>query len=131
MTQQEAVAFWFNKAKDEIESAIVMLHAGKYLYTGFMCHQAIEKALKGYYIFLTDERHPQTHNLAKLMEETSLYSKASDKHKETITKLNPLYIDARYEDYKNKTSSLLTKEYTETLLSETEELLEWITEFTN
>jgi len=103
-----------------------MLDAGRYLYAGFMCHQALEKALKGYYIFLKDERHPQTHNLTKLMEETSLYGKASDKHKETITKLNPLYIETRYEDYKNKITNLLTKEYSERLLAETEELYKWI-----
>jgi len=130
MTQHEVVKFWLDKAQDEIESAAIMLGAGRYLYAGFMCHQAIEKALKGYFVFLKDERHPQTHNLAKLMEETGLNGKAGDEHKKTITKLNPLYIETRYEDYKNKISNLLTKEYSELLLAETEELYKWIAAFT-
>jgi len=130
MTQHEVVKFWFDKAQDEIESATIMLNVGRYLYAGFMCHQAIEKALKGYFVFLKDDRHPQTHNLAKLMEQTGLNGRASDEHKKTITKLNPLYIETRYEDYKNKISNLLTKEYSELLLVETEELYKWIAAFT-
>ena len=130
MTQQDVVQFWLDKAQDEIDSATIMFNAGRYLYAGFMCHQAIEKALKGYYIFLKDERHPQTHNLAKLMEDTLLAEQASEQHKATITKLNPLYIETRYEDYKNKITNLLTKEYTQLLLDETEALYQWIVEFT-
>jgi len=128
MTQREMVTFWVEKSQDELKSANIMYNAGMYLYAGFMCHQAIEKILKAYYIHVKDERHPQIHNLKELMQQTDIYNAANDKQKETITRLNPLYIKARYEDYKKKTSELLTKSYCGPLLAETGELHKWIAE---
>jgi HEPN domain-containing protein len=103
-----------------------MYGAGRYLYTGFMCHQSIEKMLKAYYIFLKDEAQPQTHNLNALAKQTALYDKLTDAFKQTLIKLDPLYIKARYEDYKNVIADLLTNEYCGELLAETEVLGEWI-----
>ena len=126
MTQQESVAFWTNKAMDELETATIMFNSAKYLYTGFMCHQCIEKALKAYYIFVHDERQPYQHNLEKLAGMTDLYGKLDERKKQTIKKLQPLYIEARYEDEKNAVADRLTKTYCSELLGETEVLLEWI-----
>jgi len=126
MTKNEIVDFWLDKSRIELETATVMFNTGYYLYTGFMCHQAIEKVLKAYYVHIKDERHPHTHSLPGLMNETELAAKANEKQRETVTKLNPLYIEARYEDYKKKISVLLTKEYCHTLLRETEALHNWI-----
>lgn len=126
MTRLEVKAFWVEKAKDELETARIMFNAGKYLYTGFMCHQAIEKALKAYFVFKNDERHPHEHNLEKLAKQVDLYGKLDEGKIETLEKLLPLYIKTRYEDYKNVIASVLTNAYCKTLLAETEELLEWI-----
>ena len=128
MAKSEVIDFWLEKSKIELETANVMFDAGYYLYTGFMCHQAIEKILKAYYIHVKDERHPHIHSLISLMQETKLDRTASENQMETITRLNPLYIEARYEDYKKKISALLTKNYTHDLLVETEALHKWIQE---
>jgi len=128
MEQQEIVEYWINKAKDELKSANIMFNAGQYLYTGFMCHQSIEKALKAYYIYLKDEMHPYEHKLNKLIIMTELSETMDDDKKQTIEKLDPLYIKTRYEDYKNTIAELLTKTYCERMVNETEELLTWITE---
>jgi len=103
-----------------------MFNAGQYLYMGFMCHQAIEKALKAYYIFLKDEMQPHEHNLFKLLTSVDLLNAIDDVKKGTLEKLNPLYVKTRYEDYKNTISSMLTNSYCKKLLTETKELLAWI-----
>ena len=128
MTQSEIVEFWISKAKEELVSARIMLDSGRYLYAGFMCHQSIEKAMKAYYIFLFDELHPHTHSLNSLAKKTNLTDKVQESHVKTLKKLDPLYIKARYEDYKSDISSLLTGDYCEILLKETEELCLWIAE---
>ena len=46
MEKNEVVAHWLDSAKDDIDSANIMYNAGKYMYTGFMLQQSIEKALK-------------------------------------------------------------------------------------
>ena len=126
MTQQETVAFWTNKAVDELETATIMFNAAKYLYTGFMCHQCIEKALKAYYVFVHDKRQPFQHNLEKLANMVGLFDNLDPQKKQTINKLQPLYIEARYEDEKNAVAQRLTKDYCRALLTETEVLLKWI-----
>ena len=126
MNKTEVVEYWTAKAKDELDSARVMFDAGRYMYTGFMCHQSIEKIMKAYYIYLNDEMHPQTHSLHSLAVKTNLDGRLQPEQKDTLKKLDPLYIKTRYEDYKNDISSLLTNDYCGILLKETEELCLWI-----
>jgi HEPN domain-containing protein len=128
LEQKEIVQYWINKSKDELKSANIMLDAGQFSYTGFMCHQAIEKVLKAYYIYLKDEIHPYEHKLKNLIKMTNLSDIIDEDKNKIIEKLEPLYIKTRYEDYKNTISKLLTKPYCETLISETEDILKWIIE---
>lgn len=126
MTQQEIVEFWIDKAKDDLEVAILVNNSGKYLHAGFMCHQCIEKALKAYYIHIHNERQPHQHNLERLAELGNLLNKMDDCKKSILWKLKPLYIATRYEDDKEEIAATLTKPYCKTLLSETEVLFKWI-----
>lgn len=40
---------WFTQAKYDLETAEAMFKTRRYIYTVFMCHLSIEKALKGVY----------------------------------------------------------------------------------
>ena len=40
-----------------------MLIGKRYLYVGFMCHQAVEKILKAYYTVKNEDTPPFVHNL--------------------------------------------------------------------
>lgn len=40
---------WLRQAEYDMETAEFMLNGGRYFYAVFMCHLAIEKALKGLY----------------------------------------------------------------------------------
>ena len=105
-----------------------MLNSGRYLYVGFMCHQVIEKALKAIIArdYIDDEIPPKTHNLQKLAEKAYLFSKMTEEQKDTIGKLNPLNIEARYPEYKNRIAANLTNDICKNLIKETEGLLCWI-----
>lgn len=46
----EKIRYWIDLAEYDLETARVMLTGKRFLYVGFMCHQAIEKILKGYYV---------------------------------------------------------------------------------
>jgi len=41
------VSHWVERAEYDLETARSMLDTGRYLYVGYMCQQAVEKALKG------------------------------------------------------------------------------------
>jgi HEPN domain-containing protein len=42
----DKVQYWIEISDYDLETAESMLKSKRYLYLGFMCHQAIEKALK-------------------------------------------------------------------------------------
>ena len=46
----EQTAYWIEIAEYDIETAKAMLVSKRFLYVGFMCHQAIEKTIKAYYL---------------------------------------------------------------------------------
>jgi len=49
-----------------METAVVMLNTGRYLYVGFMCHQVIEKIFKALYSKLKEDTPPFSHKLVYL-----------------------------------------------------------------
>ncbi|MCF6149353.1 MAG: HEPN domain-containing protein [Candidatus Kuenenia sp.] len=63
---------WFNQANYGIKTAEIMFNNKRNIYTVFMCHLAIEKALKGLYAKELNKLPPKTHNLIYLVEEIHL-----------------------------------------------------------
>jgi len=51
MTRAEKVDYWVDIARYDLQTAAAMFKSRRYLYTVFMCEQALEKLLKGLYIF--------------------------------------------------------------------------------
>ena len=126
----EKVEYWMELADYDIESAKVMLNGGRYLYVGFMCHQTIEKVLKAIIArdCIGDEIPPKIHDLHKLAEKAGLFMRMSENQKEVLRLLNPLNIEARYPEYKNRLAATLTNEICQELLAKTEGLLCWTKE---
>lgn len=58
------IKYWIDLSDYDLETAEAMLQSKRYLYVGFMCHQAIEKAFKAYYTKLKFETAPNTHSLS-------------------------------------------------------------------
>ena len=126
----ERVKYWLDLADYDIESAKVMLKGGRYLYVGFMCHQTIEKSLKA--VIARDcvegEIPPKIHHLLKLADRAGLFSKMSPEQQSFLKVLNPMNIEARYPEYKERVAAGLSKDICVKILAGTEEMLCWIKE---
>lgn len=103
-----------------------MHEAKRYLYVGFMCHQCIEKILKGVYVASKKDVPPRIHNLARLLEIVGLDQDIPSEELETLLKLSPLNVATRYPDYKLDLLKEIDHEYSENLLLETRSLLKWL-----
>jgi HEPN domain-containing protein len=121
----ENTSYWLGIAEYDLETARVMLETGRYLYVGFMCHQVIEKALKAVVSSL-GKTPPYIHNLSKLAELSCLYEKFDDNQKDFIDTLEPLNIQSRYPQEKDRISSTLNADRCKRLLAQTKELYQWI-----
>jgi HEPN domain-containing protein len=122
MTKDEKIAYWKDIANYDLETANTMLTGGRYLYVGFMCHQAVEKMLKAYYTKIKEETPPFIHNLKILANACDVYYELSDGQKDLIDELIPLNIEARYPTYKEKLLKTFGKEKCGRILIQTAEL---------
>ena len=101
-----------------------MQESGRYVYTAFLCQQAIEKYLKALFIKKTSKEAPRTHNLVYLVGLLEL--ELTDERMGLLTDLSSYYIEGRYPTYKQKVSKMLTKERAAFILSETEKVIKWL-----
>jgi len=125
MTNEEKVQHWVNLADYDMESAEVMLQAKRYLYVGFMCHQAVEKIFKAYFMKIKDKTPPHTHDLVGLAQKTGLFDLMAQQQKDYIRMLNPMNIETRYPEYKNKLAKMLTAEVSQNILTKAKEIVQW------
>ena len=54
---------WLSQSEYDLDTAQAMLDSGRYIYAVFMCHLAVEKALKALVVKRTENAPPRTHNL--------------------------------------------------------------------
>ena len=118
--------YWIEIADYDIGTAKAMLVSKRYLYVGFMCHQAVEKTIKGYYCSKKDEVPPFTHNLKNLAERCGLLPLFSEEQLDFIEELLPMNIEARYPTHKEQIFKLLTPKKCEEIIKQTESLCQWI-----
>ena len=81
------VKYWVEISDYDFETAKAMLKSKRLLYVGFMCHQAIEKILKAYFVFSLNSQPKFTHRLTYLTESTKLEKILSDEQKLFIDEL--------------------------------------------
>ena len=128
MAREDIVQKWLDHVHEDISAAEDLHKTGHQLYVAFLCHQAIEKALKAYYIATHDEDPRYTHSHSKLLEDCGLTDEISPEHLRFIDFMVPMYIKARYPEQKVAAARSLSKEICEHIITTTKELTQWIEE---
>jgi len=120
------VTYWIDLSDYDIDTASAMLKSKRYLYVGFMAHQAIEKILKAYFVKNKNEVAPFSHSLAYIAKKADLYRYFSEKQKNFIDFLEPLNIEARYPSHKKQLLASLTEKRCNEILNKSKELHSWV-----
>ena len=105
-----------------MKTASVMLDGQRFLYVGFMAHQAIEEILKAYYVMQHNETPPLSHRLSLLAKRASIYDLFSEEQKDFMDVIEPLNIEARYPSNTELLMKSLTEERCRDILKKAEEL---------
>ncbi len=138
MDNKEKYGHWEEYAQYDLDTAEVMFDTGRYLYSVFMCQQAIEKIVKGTYVLYTGEEPVRTHNIAlvfnNLCDREEFLEHISDEDFDlrkseyipVFVRLLAFYISARYPIYKEKLTSTLTKVEAQELMDKSKEVFEWV-----
>lgn len=120
------VTYWTEMSDYDLDTAQAMLETKRYLYVGFMCHQAIEKILKAYWCSGSEDTPPYIHSLLRLADKSGIEKSMSEDQLDLIDILEPLNIEARYPSYKEKLLQSLTNARCITLIEQSEKLQQWI-----
>ena len=129
MSDFDKTAYWFDSAEYDLQTARAMLETRRLLYVGFMCHQTIEKALKGVFVARKPEEDlPYIHKLMRLANLSGISAEMDEGQLALLDMLSPLNIEARYPLHKSMLLGSLTVERCAAMIKETEALLKWIKE---
>ncbi len=116
-----------DSAQYDLDTAEHMFNSGRYIYTVFMCHLALEKALKSKVEEITGKTPPKIHDLEYLMGIAEL---SPDKDIENfIAEITNLSVVTRYPSDFQKILKDFSKERAESILSKTREVFQWIKKF--
>ncbi len=115
---------WVELSAYDIETAMAMQKAGRYLYVLFCCQQAIEKRLKALVVNITEKFPPKSHDLAMLAKLAKVDLTA--KQKLFLRKLNNYYIETRYPEETREISKKVTRMLSKLYLTETGEIIKCI-----
>jgi len=118
--------YWLNLCDDDLKAAKAMLESKNFLWMGFICHLIAEKSLKAVIANRSDETPPKIHDLQTLAKRSGIIANLSEEQLTLLETLNPLQIEARYPEYKQRISETLTLEKCQKIFKQTEGFLCWI-----
>ena len=114
---------WLKQAEYDLETANFMHSGGRFFYAVFMCHLAIEKALKGLYQKKFQKIPEKTHNLVFFLQK--LETAPPEETGKFIVRLNSASVATRYPESLAAISSNYTGEIAKGIIEESQEALEW------
>lgn len=120
----KAAENWLAQVDYDITTAEHMLNTGRYVYVIFMCHLALEKALKAVVTEETQTLPPRTHNLIDLALRAKLTFSKEDQ--EFLGKINDASAVTRYPEDLSKIVSDYPEPVAGEYLRRTKEVTAWI-----
>ena len=124
MEVKEKIEYWLDVSCYDMVTAESMQRSGRYLYTVFMCQQAIEKLLKTLHLQKDGKEAPFSHNLIYLQSLLDIIPDES--YLELMAELTTYYLEGRYPTYKQKLSSLITQDKAADILKKAKEIFQWL-----
>lgn len=128
MANKDKVEKWLAIIAEDLSVAELLFNNGHWLYTGFMCHQVVEKTLKAYWCVCRDDDPPYTHDHKKIAQGCGLYTKMSQEQLSFLGRIKPMNIEARYQEFKDEMARTLNRETTDEILETTKQMHAWILE---
>lgn len=121
---RKEVQNWLDSARYDLETARHLFRAGRYIYTVFMCHLALEKVLKAKVEEMTGEEPPKTHDLEYLVKLTGL--SPNEDIEDIASGLSNVSVVTRYPRDFHAMLEEFSQEKAEFILSKATEVFQWI-----
>ena len=114
---------WIRQADYDFKTAKFMFKGGRYFYTVFMCHLAIEKILKSLFYKKLKEFPPKTHSLIYLVNKIDIHP--PEKIGRFLIKIDQASVVTRYPEDLARLQKDYTKGVVEKILLQTQGTIRW------
>ncbi|MBM4348899.1 MAG: HEPN domain-containing protein [Deltaproteobacteria bacterium] len=121
---KKEVKNWVDSAQYDLETAEHMFNTGRYIYTVFMCHLALEKMLKAKAEEVTAKTPPKTHDLEYLVSIAGL--PLDQEMEKFIAEVSNLSVVTRYPGDFQMMLNDFSRSRVELFFNKTKEVFEWI-----
>jgi len=124
MERPKNVQNWLDSAEYDWQTAEILFVSGRYVYTVFLCHLALEKALKAKVEQNSCRIPPKTHDLQHLVALGGLHP--TEEVGRFLAEIGNLSVVTRYPEDFHKMVRAFSKDRTKLILEKTREVLTWI-----
>jgi len=121
---KKEVKNWLDSAQYDLDTAEHMLQTGRYIYTIFMCHLALEKILKAKVEEMAGKTPPKTHDLEYLVGLADLFP--DEEMEKFIAEISNLSVVTRYPSDFQAMLNDFSQARVESILTKTKEVFQWI-----
>lgn len=115
---------WLRQADYDIDTAEYMHQGGRYLHAVFMCHLAVEKALKGLYFERRNQFPPKSLSLIYLLNEVGV--NLPENLGRFVVRLSEASIPTRYPENLSNVQKEFTERIVKDILAGGKEVILWI-----
>jgi HEPN domain-containing protein len=141
MTKAEKYGYWLMLSDYDIGTIDCLIAGERWVYVAYLCQQAIERQLKGMYVYYNNAEAPKTHNVTYLFNKvTSSVKFSSDvdisRFEERRAACEDFLIDIMFYymsdypfSYKNITSRFVDRELALDLYERTKDYIAWLRSF--
>jgi HEPN domain-containing protein len=114
---------WFKQAEYDLGTAEAMFRTRRYIYTVFMCHLCLEKALKGL-LARQGQISLKSHDLVFLFDRVGI--DIPEQHAEFLEMLNDVSVPTRYPDELERLMAQYPRKRTAEILQRCREVYKWL-----
>lgn len=116
MDKQDYIKYWVTTSGEDLISMESVFKAGRYDWSLYIGHLALEKILKALWVKNnSNDNPPKTHNLKKIADEAKY--PVSEVEAILFLEINDFNLEARYPDYKFDFHKKCTKEFAENYIT--------------
>jgi len=141
MDSNNKYAYWLMLSDYDMDTIECLIKGERWVYVAFLCQQAIERQLKGMYVFYNDSEAPKTHNVNFLFSkmqnndkfiahpEAKRFNEGKIECEDFLVDVMFYYMSDYPFSYKNIMNRFVNKENALQLYEKTISMLAWLRSF--
>ena len=141
MNKQEKCGYWLMLSDYDLGTIDALIQGERWVYVAYLCQQAVERQLKGMFVYFMEAEPPKTHNVnflfSKIVGSEAFHSQTDFSHLEArrnecedfLMDIMFYYMSDYPFSYKNITNRFVDRSLALELHEKTKDMVSWLRSF--